>query len=49
MGRLFLNSLLVGDVQVILAWTILTACFIVLFNLLADVLYGILDPRIRLS
>jgi peptide/nickel transport system permease protein len=49
MGRLFLDSLLVGDVQVIVAWMILTACFIVLFNLLADVLYGVLDPRIRLS
>jgi peptide/nickel transport system permease protein len=49
MGRLFLDALLVGDVQVLVAWTILVACFIVLFNLLADVLYGLLDPRIRLS
>ena len=39
----------VGDVQVLVAWTIITAIFIVLFNLLADVLYGVLDPRIRLS
>ena len=49
MGRLFIDSLLVGDVQVLVAWTIITAIFIVLFNLLADVLYGVLDPRIRLS
>jgi peptide/nickel transport system permease protein len=49
MGRLFLDSLLVGDVQVLVAWTIITAIFIVVFNLLADVLYGVLDPRIRLS
>ena len=26
-----------------------TAVFIILFNLLADVLYGVLDPRVRLS
>jgi peptide/nickel transport system permease protein len=49
MGRLFIDSLLVGDVQVLVAWTIITAIFIVLFNLLADVMYGVLDPRIRLS
>ena len=49
MGRLFIDALLVGDVQVLVAWTVLTAVFIVLFNLLADVLYGVLDPRIRLS
>jgi peptide/nickel transport system permease protein len=49
MGRLFLDSLLVGDVQVIVAWMIVTAIFIVMFNLLADILYGILDPRIRLT
>jgi peptide/nickel transport system permease protein len=49
MGRLFLDSLLAGDVQVLVAWTIITAIFIVVFNLLADVLYGVLDPRIRLS
>jgi peptide/nickel transport system permease protein len=49
MGRLFLDSLLAGDKEVLVAWTIITALFIVLFNLLADVMYGVLDPRIRLS
>ena len=38
-----------GDVQVLVAWMIVTAIFIIVFNLLADVLYGVLDPRIRLS
>ena len=28
---------------------IVVAVFVIVFNLLADVLYGILDPRIRLS
>jgi peptide/nickel transport system permease protein len=49
MGRLFLDALLKGDVPVLEAWLIVTAIFIVAFNLIADVLYGVLDPRIRLS
>jgi peptide/nickel transport system permease protein len=49
MGRLFVDALLNGDTAIILPWLIVTAIFIILFNLLADVLYGVLDPRIRLS
>ena len=49
MGRLFVDSLQAGDAQVLVAWGFLTAAFIVAFNLIADVLYGVLDPRIRLS
>jgi len=49
MGLLFLNALLNGDTQVLLPWLMVTATIIVLFNLLADVLYGTLDPRIRLA
>jgi peptide/nickel transport system permease protein len=49
MGLLFVNALQNGDTQVLLPWLMVTATFIILFNLLADVLYGALDPRIRLS
>ena len=49
MGRLFLGALLNGDVPVLEAWLVVTAIFIVAFNLIADVLYGVLDPRIRLT
>jgi peptide/nickel transport system permease protein len=49
MGRLFFDALQVGDVNVIEAWLIVVAIFVIAFNLLADVLYGVLDPRIRLS
>ncbi len=49
MGRLFFDSLLRGDATVLVSWTVVTALFIVLFNLLADVAYGWLDPRIRFS
>ena len=48
MGRLFYNALLVGDVYVVEAWMIVVAVLIIFFNLLADLLYGVLDPRIRL-
>jgi len=47
MGRLFFNALLSGDVYVLEAWMVIVAAFIIGFNLLADVLYGVLDPRIR--
>lgn len=49
MGKLFLDSLLQGDTNVLLPWLMVTAVFIILFNLIADLLYGVLDPRIRLS
>jgi peptide/nickel transport system permease protein len=49
MGALFINALQNGDTQVLLPWLMVTAVFVILFNLLADVLYGVLDPRIRLA
>jgi peptide/nickel transport system permease protein len=30
-----------------LAWLMVTSIMVVVFNLIADVLYGVLDPRIR--
>jgi len=47
MGRLFISSLLQGDIAVLEAWMIVVACFVLSFNLLADLAYGVLDPRIR--
>jgi peptide/nickel transport system permease protein len=32
---------------VVLAWLMVTSIMVVVFNLIADVLYGVLDPRIR--
>jgi peptide/nickel transport system permease protein len=49
MGRLFYDAILSGDTQLVMPWLMITAVFIIGFNLLADVLYGVLDPRIRLS
>jgi peptide/nickel transport system permease protein len=38
-----------SDLNVVLGWLIVSSFFIVLFNLIADLLYAVLDPRIRLS
>jgi glutathione transport system permease protein len=47
MGNLFLTAIRNIDFNVMLAWLLVTATIVILFNLLADVLYGVLDPRIR--
>ena len=49
MGKLFIDALVDGDTNILLPWVMVTAVFIIGFNLLADILYGVLDPRIRLS
>jgi peptide/nickel transport system permease protein len=49
MGKLFFDSLLNGDATTLTAWLVVTALFIVVFNLLADLAYGWLDPRIRVA
>ncbi len=48
MGRLFLESLQTGDVFVLLPWMMIVAIAVVTFNLLADISYAILDPRVSL-
>jgi glutathione transport system permease protein len=50
MGRLLLNGLegpLTPDVNTVQAWLMITAVIVVAFNLIADILYAVLDPRIR--
>ena len=47
MGRLLVDALRVQDVNVVQAWLLVTAVMVVLFNLVADLLYGFLDPRTR--
>ena len=49
MGQLFFQSLQARDYPVLLAMLMLGAFFVISFNLIADVLYGVLDPRIRYS
>ncbi len=45
-GSLLITAILANDTPVIMAVTFVFACLVILFNLIADVLYGWLDPRI---
>jgi peptide/nickel transport system permease protein len=47
MGLLFFQSLEIRDYPVLLAMLMLGAVFVVGFNLVADILYAVMDPRIR--
>jgi len=47
MGTYFINSLQAADPYPVMAWLMITAVMIVVFNLIADIVYGVLDPRIR--
>ena len=45
-GSLLITSILANDTPVIMAITFVFSCLVVFFNLVADILYGWLDPRI---
>lgn len=47
MGRLLIEALKVQDVNVVQAWLLVAAILVVVCNLVADLLYGYLDPRTR--
>lgn len=48
-GRLFYDSLSSRDYPVLLTMLMLSAATVILVNLLVDIVYGLLDPRIRYS
>ena len=47
MGLYFVTALLSNDPYPVMAWLMITAVMIILFNLMADIAYGLLDPRVR--
>jgi ABC-type dipeptide/oligopeptide/nickel transport system permease component len=47
MGLYFINALGIADPYPVMAWLMVTATMIIVFNLIADILYGVLDPRVR--
>ena len=49
MGALFRDGLLNRDPNPVMAFFLVTAVLVVIFNLIADIAYAYLDPRIRLS
>lgn len=48
-GRLFVNGALNRDYSLVLSLTILVGTLTILFNLIVDILYAVLDPKIRYS
>ena len=49
MGTLLINNIQQLDVPTIQAWLLVTAALVIIFNIVADVVYAYLDPRIRLD
>jgi peptide/nickel transport system permease protein len=49
MGEWLLSSINAVDTDAVMAWLLVAALGVVLANLVADILYAVLDPRIRLS
>jgi peptide/nickel transport system permease protein len=47
LGQLLIQGISGADYPLVQTLTFVFAVLIVLFNLIADILYGILDPRIR--
>ena len=46
-GQLLITAIYANDVPMVQTLTVIFAVLIVVFNLIADVLYGVFDPRIR--
>ncbi|MEJ0067227.1 MAG: ABC transporter permease [Caulobacteraceae bacterium] len=49
LGKFFVNSALQRDYTVVMGMVIFFATLILVLNLIADMLYAALDPRVRLS
>ncbi|MGH3127389.1 MAG: ABC transporter permease, partial [Gaiellaceae bacterium] len=47
MGLYFLTALGQNDPYPVMAWLMVTATMVIIFNLIADIAYGYLDPRVR--
>jgi len=49
MGKLLIDSIMMVDRPVVVAWLMITVTLFVLVNLLVDICYSIIDPRVRLQ
>jgi peptide/nickel transport system permease protein len=48
MGFMFIEAIHNNDLHPLLAWLLVSSTLVIVFNLIADLLYAVLDPRIRL-
>jgi peptide/nickel transport system permease protein len=49
MGKLVIDSIFQLDRPVVVAYLMITVLMFVFINLVIDILYSILDPRVRLT
>jgi peptide/nickel transport system permease protein len=49
MGKLLIDSILLLDRPVVVAYLVVIVFFFVILNLGVDLLYSVLDPRVRLE
>jgi peptide/nickel transport system permease protein len=49
MGKLVIDSIFQLDRPVVVAYLMITVLMFVVINLVIDILYSVLDPRVRLS
>ena len=49
MGLFFINSIQNGETYAVMGWLLVVATLVIVFNLIADIVIGFLDPRIRLE
>jgi oligopeptide transport system permease protein len=49
MGRFFITAVLNRDYDLIMATTLIFAVFLIIANTIVDVIYTVLDPRIRVK
>jgi len=49
MGRFFVDSLIARDYPMIMAVILIYGAFLAIMNIAVDILYGVVDPRIRLA
>jgi peptide/nickel transport system permease protein len=49
LGRTALNAALNLDMPIVMATVLLAAVFVVVANVLVDLLYAVVDPRVRLG
>jgi peptide/nickel transport system permease protein len=49
MGRMSIRAVVESDLPVLVGTTLVAAVFIVLANVVVDIMYGVLDPRVRVK
>jgi len=49
LGRLSVQSVTTSDLPVITGTVLVAAFFVILANLIVDLLYAVIDPRVRLA